>query len=96
MSDRFTVAADFLDRRLAKLTTMEALFLRVDSTHELPIVVETESGRVIARFARDGDCASFVSRDRNTLPAPIIAEIERATEEAAAQGSLDIPERPRT
>jgi hypothetical protein len=69
------VAADHPDRRLAAPATMAALMLRVDPTHELPIVVETEHGLLVARFRLAGDAAIFASVDRKTLPAPIVTAL---------------------
>lgn len=69
---RRVVAADHPDRRLAQPATMTQMFLRFDQTHELPLLVETEDGKPIARFALAGDLAIFVSKDRQTLPAPFV------------------------
>ncbi len=72
------VAADAADRRIAALSTMEKLFVRLDVTHELPFVVETESGRIVARFARDGDLAGFISKD-GTIPTTLALQIKEAS-----------------
>ncbi len=72
---RRVVAGDAEPRRLAQPVTMAQLFLRFDRTHELPIVIETENGTVVARFALPGDAAIFVSRDRQTLPADFVLAI---------------------
>ena len=66
---RRVVAADAQPRRLGAPATMGQLFLRFDATHELPHVVETEAGRIVARFEKAGDLAIFVSADHQTLPA---------------------------
>lgn len=75
---RRVVAADAPDRRIGMLSTMGQQFLRFDPTHELPLIVETEEGRIIARFARDGDLAGFISKD-GTLPAEFALQIKDAT-----------------
>lgn len=72
-----TIAADLDEdqphlRRPAEPTTMVQFMLRINDTHELPLVVETPKGRIIARFARAGDLAIFVSKDRKTLPARFV------------------------
>lgn len=72
------VAADAADRRIATLSTMEQLFVRFDQTHELPFIVETESGRIVARFARDGDLAGFISKD-GTIPTTLALQVKEAT-----------------
>lgn len=65
------VPAEHPDRRIAELCTPHQMFLRIDPTHELPLVVETEHG-IVARFACEGDAAIFVSRDHKTLPGEIV------------------------
>lgn len=74
---RRVVAADAPDRHVARLSTMGQLYLRHDPTHELPFIVETESGYVVARFARDGDLAGFIGKD-GTLPADFARQIKDA------------------
>lgn len=73
---RRVVAADALPRRLALPATMAQLFLRHDATHELPHVVETETGQVVARFALAGDVAIFVNPGdrRDTLPTDYVRQ----------------------
>lgn len=70
-----TVAADATPRRPAEPATMVPLFLRLDPTHELPIVVEDASGRPRARFAVAGDAAIFVSPDRQSLPVAFLIRL---------------------
>lgn len=72
------VAADHPDRRLAAPATMAPLMLRLDPAHELPIVVETDRGFLVARFRLPGDAAIFASVDRKTLPIEIIKALEAA------------------
>lgn len=64
-------------RRLAQPATLARLFLRFDRTHELPHIVETEAGRIIARFEKAGDVASFVGADgdRSMLPAEYVMQL---------------------
>ena len=54
---------------------MAQLFLRFDGTHELPLIVETEKGAVIARFLRAGDLSIFVSADRRSLPKAFLLQL---------------------
>lgn len=63
------------DRHIAAPATMAKLVLRHDPTHELPIVVETERGNVVARFALPGDAAIFCAKDRKTLPEPFMRRL---------------------
>jgi hypothetical protein len=79
---RRVIAADAEPRARSLHYTKGQRFLRYDATHELPIVVETEAGKIIARFACEGDCALFVSADRYTLPADFIHHVTRAAEAA--------------
>ncbi len=74
---RRVVAADAQPRRLAAPVTMAQLFLRLDATHELPHVVETETGRIVARFEKAGDVALFIGgeADRKTLPAEYVMQL---------------------
>lgn len=68
---RRVVAADATPRRLPLHATMAQTFLRFDPTHELPHIVETANGHIVARFEKDADLAWFISRgktDRPTLP----------------------------
>ena len=83
-----TIAADLTPRIPALHATMGQLFLRYDGTHELPLVVEIENGRAIARFEKPGDLASFISPDRKTLPVEFMRRIEFADAEKAGQRSL--------
>lgn len=69
---RRVIAADAEPRSRARVYTKAQRFLRFDPTHELPIVIETEAGRIIARFACDGDAALFVAEDRHTLPTDFV------------------------
>lgn len=72
------IAADEPDQRIAEHSTLERCFLRLDRTHELPLVVETESGRTIARFARNGDLARFLNKN-GTIPASLALQIKEAS-----------------
>ena len=72
---RHVVAADAQPRRLGAPATMGQTFLRFDPTHELPHVVETEAGRIVARFEKAGDLAIFVSADHQTLPAAYVLQL---------------------
>jgi hypothetical protein len=48
---------------------LQPLFLRRDSSHELPIIVQTADGEIVARFGRLGDAAKFLSPETGpTLP----------------------------
>lgn len=67
-----TISVDATPRAPASDVTMGPLFLRIDATHELPIVVEDGRGRTIARFARTGDAAIFAARDHQSLPAEFL------------------------
>lgn len=78
------VAADHPDRRIAEPSTMGALLLRIDPTHELPIVIATEDGQTVARFSRPGDAAFFCGPAgsnpqavylRGSLPAVILDQL---------------------
>lgn len=57
--------------------TATQLMLRYDPTHELPHVVETPQGKVIARFELLGDLAYFVCpvQGRHTLPARYVERV---------------------
>lgn len=70
-----TIAADATPRREATPATMAPMFLRCDASHELPIVVEDDKGRPLARFARAGDAAIFASRDHKTLPVEFLIRL---------------------
>ena len=74
---RRVVAADAQPRRLAAPVTMAQMFLRFDATHELPHVVETETGHIVARFEKAGDVALFIGgeADRKTLPADYVRQL---------------------
>lgn len=75
---RRVVAADDSPRRLALHATMTQLFLRFDPTHELPHIVETAKGHVVARFEKDADLAWFISRgktERPTLPEAYVFQL---------------------
>lgn len=68
---RPSVAAEATPRRLPLHATMAQTFLRFDPTHELPHIVETANGHIVARFEKDADLAWFISRgktERPTLP----------------------------
>lgn len=67
-----TISVDATPRATAADVTMGPLFLRIDATHELPIVVEDGRGHTIARFARSGDAAIFAARDHQSLPAEFL------------------------
>jgi hypothetical protein len=57
---------------------MAQLFLRFDRTHELPHIVETAKGHVVARFEKDADLAWFIGRgkdERPTLPAEYVMQL---------------------
>lgn len=71
---RRVVAADAEPRRIAQPVTMAQLFLRLDRTHDLPIVVELDNGKIVARFALPGDAAIFLARDRRTLPEAFVLQ----------------------
>ena len=60
----------------ASPVTMVPLFLRFDPTHELPHVVETDRGKIKARFECLGDLAIFTSPDRQTLPVRYLALVD--------------------
>lgn len=68
------IAADAPDRRLGQPASLVEFYLRFDRTHELPHIVESLDGRIVARFALPGDLAIFVSKDRQTLPAAYVRQ----------------------
>ncbi|WP_425065585.1 hypothetical protein [Reyranella sp.] len=75
---RRVVAADAPERRLPLHATMVPVFLRFDPTHDLPHIVETEKGHIIARFEKDADLAWFIRRkndDRTTLPEAYVFQL---------------------
>lgn len=74
---RRIVAAVAQPRRLAAPATMGQLFLCFDATHELPHIVETGTGRIVARFEKAGDVALFIGtdQDRKTLPAEYVMQL---------------------
>lgn len=72
------IAIDHPDQLLAQPATMGQVFVRVDPSHELPIVVAVQVGQqlqVRARFALPGDCSMTFSRDPKTLPAAIVRQL---------------------
>lgn len=72
------VAVDHPDRRLAPEPTEGAVFLRIDRTHEQPLVaakVVDGRERILARFSNAGDAARLYSPDGKTLPAAIVLQL---------------------
>lgn len=63
-------------RRRAEPASLVQFMLRYDPTHELPHVVESPHGLIIARFRQLGDLSVLVSKDKRTLPASYIALVE--------------------
>jgi hypothetical protein len=75
---RPSIEADAEPRRLPLHATMVPVFLRFDPTHDLPHIVETEKGHIIARFEKDADLAWFIRRkndDRTTLPEAYVFQL---------------------
>lgn len=72
------IAIDHPDRLIAQPATMGSVFVRIDPSHELPIVVAVQVGQqlqVRARFALPGDCSMTFSRDPKTLPEAIMRQL---------------------
>jgi hypothetical protein len=71
------IAADASPRSEPFFTAaIGALRLRIDETHELPIVVIDEADREVARFRWPANCARFLGGERTntaSLPAEIVA-----------------------
>lgn len=75
---RPSIEADAEPRRLALHATMTQLFLRFDPTHDLPHVLETVTGKIVARFEKDADLAWFICRgktERPTLPEAYVFQL---------------------
>lgn len=74
------IAIDHPDQLIAQPATMGEVFVRVDLSHELPIVVAVQVGQqlqVRARFALPGDCSMTFSRNPKTLPAELMRQLAR-------------------
>lgn len=73
------VALDHPSQQIVEVGAGLPRFIRVDATHELPLIVSDAGGRVLARFASPGEAALYIETDRIrgfwpvTLPAPIVA-----------------------
>lgn len=76
MSSR-AVSADQEDRLIAQPASMAQMFLdyRPQEHPDTPLVVISQTGKVIATFALAGDMAIFVSKDRKTLPAEFVRRL---------------------
>ncbi len=71
------VSADLEDRLIAQPASMSQFFLdyRPETYPDTPLVVSTQTGKVVATFALAGDMAIFVSKDRKTLPADFVRRL---------------------
>jgi len=74
------VAVDHPDRSSSfPVRPLPPVFLRVDHTHELPLIAMDELGKEVARFKHLADLAHYLKRDEQppTLPFPIVRDARR-------------------
>lgn len=88
------VAADHPQQHAVAGLAALPLFLRIDATHELPVVVYDGAGREAARFRNPADAAAFAKVRATidfralTLPQPIVATWTKSQQSARVETDL--------
>ena len=94
------VAADHPQQQAVAGLAALPLFLRIDATHELPVVVYDGAGRETARFRNPADAAAFakvrtmIDFRALTLPQPIVATWTKSQQSVRIE--TDLPRRERS
>lgn len=71
------IPADAEERAIAQPVSTAQMFLDIDPRRfpDTPLVVKSQTGKVLATFALAGDLARFVSEDRKSLPAAFVRRV---------------------